>query len=82
MISDKDVCFLQTFFCLCCESIMLNLKEGHPRIKVKEHNVNNLRYPDDAVLNAENKIDFLGLLDSLEEESSKKGWNWTTKRQK
>ena len=36
------------------EIIMGNLK-GHPGIKMKGHNINNLRYADDTVLIAENK---------------------------
>ena len=51
---------------------MRNL-ERYPGVKVRGHNVNNLRYPDDAALIAENKADLQQLIDIVEEESSKKG---------
>ena len=74
MVSDKDVCFSQDFFSLYNEMFMRN-QEGYPVVKVGEHNVNILKYADDIVLIAETKEAFQQLLDIVEKESRKKGWN-------
>ena len=66
MASDKDVFFPHS------EIIMRNL-EGYLVVKVERDRVNNLRYAD-TVFIAENKEDLQQLLDIVEEDTSKKGW--------
>ena len=57
---------------------MQNL-EGNPGIRVGGHNLNNLRHADDSVLMPENKEDLQQLLDIVEEESRKKGFELNSK---
>ena len=77
-MSNKNVCFLQTFS--VSEIIVRNI-EGYPGIKVGGHNVSNLRYAGDAVLITENQED-LQILDIFGEESCKKGLELNSKKKK
>ena len=64
LVTHKDVCFPYS------KIIMQNL-DGHPRMKVREHNEHQLRYADDTVFTPEKKEVLRQLLDILEEESRK-----------
>ncbi|GFO08462.1 retrovirus-related pol polyprotein from type-1 retrotransposable element r2 [Plakobranchus ocellatus] len=66
-------------FSLYSEIIMRNL-ENHPGIRVGRQNINNLRYADDTELIAENKEDLQKLLNTVEEESRKKGLELNSKK--
>ncbi|GFO00845.1 endonuclease-reverse transcriptase [Plakobranchus ocellatus] len=66
-------------FSLYSEIIMRNL-ENQPGIKVGGQNINNLRYADDTVLISENKEDLQKLLNIVEEESRKKGFELNSKK--
>ena len=49
------------------------LDEAQARIKIAKRNINNLRYPDDITLRAENKEELKSLLVKLKETSGKVG---------
>ncbi|GFO17364.1 RNA-directed DNA polymerase from mobile element jockey [Plakobranchus ocellatus] len=61
------------------KSIFIALSKK-PGIKVGGQNINNLRYADDTVLIAENKEDLQKLLNIVEEESRKKGFELNSKK--
>ena len=66
-------------FSLYSEIIMRNI-EGQPGIRVGGHNINNLRYADDAVLISENEKDLQQLLNIVESKSKEKGLELNSKK--
>ena len=66
-------------FSLYSEIILKNIRDM-PGIKIGGHNVNNLRYADDIVLIAENESDLQNLLNVIEEERRRKGFELNTKK--
>ena len=78
---------VKIFFCtvpLCLLAIILNvgLDEAQARIKIAKRNINNLRYPDDITLRAENKEELKSLLIKVKEESEKVGLNLNIQKTK
>ena len=66
-------CILSPCFNLYAEYIIQNagLDEAQAGIKIAGRNINNLRYPDDTTLMAENKEELKSLLMKVKEESEK-----------
>ena len=66
-------------FSLYSEIIMRNI-EGQPGIRLRGHNINNLRYADDTVLISENEKDLQQLLNIVESKSKEKGLELNSKK--
>ena len=49
------------------------LDEAQARIKIAGRNINNLRYADDTILMADNKVELKSFLMKVKEESEKAG---------
>ena len=71
----QDCILSLCLFNLHAEYIMRNagLEETQAGIKIAGRNINNLRYADDTILNAESKKELNSLLMNLKEESEKVG---------